>query len=131
MAVVTDARSRLTPAIAATTERTMPADIPPEIWNEIRAKLESWSDDDLIKAIASDKFSEVYRRVFEHAQRAGDAEKARLRKLSRQQLLQRCLALVQKNHTFCAFVDQGGYSCVYFAEDTRNENTPRSERNET
>ena len=108
----------------------MPADIPPEIWNEIREKLESWPEEDLVKAIASDKFSEVYRRLFEHAQRAGEAEKARMRKLSRQQLLQRCLALVQKNHTFCAFVDQGGYSCVYFAEDTRKETNTRSERNE-
>ena len=109
----------------------MPADIPPDIWNEIRTKLESWPDEDLVKAIASDKFSEVYRRLFEHAQRAGEAEKARLQRLSREQLVQRCLALVQKNHTFCAFVYQGGYSCVYFDEDTRNENKPRSERNET
>tara|TARA_R110002072_G_scaffold302996_1_gene490904 strand:- start:25916 stop:26245 length:330 start_codon:yes stop_codon:yes gene_type:complete len=99
----------------------MPADIPPDIWNEIRKKLESWPDKDLVKAIASDKFSDVYRRLFEHAQRAGEAEKARLRKLTRQQLVERCLALVEKNHTFCAFVDQGGYSCVYFAEDTRNK----------
>lgn len=99
----------------------MSVEIPPEIWNEIRTKLESWPDEDLVKAIASDKFSEVYRRLFEHAQRASEAEKARLRKISRQQLLQRCLALVHKNHTFCAFVDQGGYSCVYFAEDTRNK----------
>lgn len=102
-----------------TMEHAMSADIPPEIWNEIREKLAMWPDEDLIKAIASDKFSDVYRRLFEHAQRAGEAEKARLRKLSRQQLLQRCLALVQKNHTFCAFVDRGGYSCVYFSEDTR------------
>ena len=99
----------------------MPADIPPEIWTEIREKLETWPDEDLVKAIASDKFSDVYRRLFEHAQRAGEAEKARLRKLPRQQLVERCLALVEKNHTFCAFVDQGGYSCVYFAEDTRNK----------
>lgn len=101
----------------------MSAGIPQDIWNEIRTKLESWSDDDLIKAIASDKFSEVYRRMFEHAQRAGEAEKARLRKLSRQRLVERAMALVEKNHTFCAFVDQGGYSCVYFAEDTRNSDT--------
>lgn len=98
----------------------MSVEIPPEIWNEIRTKLESWPDEDLIKAIASDKFSDVYRRLFEHAQRAGEAEKARLRKLTRQQLVERCLAHVEKNHTFCAFVDQGGYSCVYFAEHTRN-----------
>ena len=58
--------------------------------------------------------------LFEHAQRAGEAEKARLRTLSREQLVQRAMALVEKNHTFCAFVDQGGYSCVYFAEHTRN-----------
>ena len=104
----------------------MPAEIPQEIWSEIRAKLESWPEEDLIKAIASDKFSEVYRRLFEHAQRAGEAEKTRLRKLPRQQLVERCLALVQKNHTFCAFVDQGGYSCVHFAEHTRNtpDNNP-------
>jgi hypothetical protein len=99
----------------------MSAEIPPDIWNEIRTKLATWPDEDLIKAIASDKFSEVYRRMFEHAQRAGEAEKARLRKMSRQRLVQRAMALVEKNHSFCAFVDQGGYSCVYFAEDTRNE----------
>ncbi|MCB9924903.1 MAG: hypothetical protein H6822_22175 [Planctomycetaceae bacterium] len=101
----------------------MSSEIPKYIWDDVRAKLAEWSDDDLAKAIASDLFTEIYAKAFEEANRAYEEEKEHLSQLPHDELVDRAFKLIQTNHTFCAFVDRGGYSCVYFAEDTRNETT--------
>lgn len=97
------------------------AEITEEQWAEIRANLESWSEEQLVKALTSHKFSEVYRRMFEHAQRAQAAEAKRLNGLSKHELVERAMSLVRQNNIFTAFVDCGGYSTVEFG-NTRNRN---------
>lgn len=97
------------------------AEITDEIWNEIRTTLESWTEQQLIKSLTNHKFSEVYRRLFDEAKRAEEAEAIRLDGLPKPELVNQAMELVRKNHVFCAFVDCGGYSTVEFGH-TRKAN---------
>lgn len=105
------------------------ARITDEQWTEIRATLESWSEEQLIKALTNHKFAEAYRRAFEQAQQAEQAEAKRLQGLTKQSLIQQALNLVRENNIFTAWVDCGGYSQVEFG-NTRNSDTSPSGDND-
>lgn len=106
------------------------AEITDEQWDEILKNLESWSEGQLVKALTSHKFSEVYRRMFEHAQRAQVAEAERLKRLSKPELVDRAMRLVRQNNIFSAFVDCGGYSTVEFGNTRKQDNSNTGDHDE-
>lgn len=95
----------------------MSSEIPQHIWNEVRAKLAEWSDDDLAKAIASDLFTEIYAKAFDDANRAFEEEKEHLSHLSHDELVDRAFTLMQANRLFAFFVDRGQYYAVYVEDE--------------
>lgn len=77
-----------------------------EGWAEIREKLEDCSREDLIAAIADDKFEAVYEKAgMDHAKRAADAERKRIDDLPHDVLADRAYELIEQNNT----CDNGGY----------------------
>ena len=87
-----------------------------EGWQEIRDKLDEWSPEALIDAIADDKFELVFAKAgMEHAERAANAERERLAGLAHDILADRAFELVQSNRTcdnggFTYWIRQGGLS---------------------
>ena len=78
-----------------------------EGWTEIREQLEQSSRDDLIAAIADDKFEAVYASAdSHHAERAAKAERARLQCLPHDVLVERAFELIEENNT----CDNGGWA---------------------
>lgn len=94
-----------------------PYTIPDELWDAIRSKLDEWSEDELAKAIASDRFSAVYQEAFDAANAAFEAEKLRLAELSHEELVDLAFGLVRQHRTVALHVDRGGYNCVYLDDD--------------
>ena len=78
-----------------------------EGWQEIREKLDDWSRESLIDAIADDKFELVYEKADQHhAERAANAERKRLAGLPHDILADRAFELVEQNNT----CDNGGWN---------------------
>lgn len=95
----------------------MPAEIPQEIWNAVRSKLDSMDDDFLAKAIASDQFTEIYAKAFDEANQAFEEQQRSLAQLPHDELVERAFKLIQENGV--AFpIDRGHYHAVYL--HTRN-----------
>jgi len=95
----------------------MSSEIPQHIWNDVRAKLADWSDDNLATAIASDLFTEIYAKAFDAANRAFEEEKGHLSHLSHDELVDRAFRLMQANRLFAFFVDRGQYHAVYVDDE--------------
>jgi len=95
----------------------MSSEIPQHIWDDVRAKLAEWSDDDLAKAIASDLFTEIYAKAFDEANRAFEEEKEHLSQLPHDELVDRAFKLIQANRLFAFFVDRGHYHAVYVEDE--------------
>ena len=89
-----------------------------EGWTEIREQLEQSSRDELIAAIADDKFEAVYGSAdLHHAERAADAERKRLQDLPNDVLVDRAFELIEENNTcdnggFAYWIDRAGYHKV-------------------
>lgn len=90
-----------------------------EGWQEIREKLDDWSSENLIDAIADDKFELVYDKAgMEHAERAANAERERLKNLPHDLLADRAFELVEQHNTcdnggFAYWIDREGYHKVH------------------
>ena len=79
-----------------------------EGWVEIREQLEQSTREELIAAIADDKFEAVYASAdSHHAERAAKAERERLQDLPHDVLVDRAFELVEQNNT----CDNGGFAC--------------------
>jgi len=93
--------------------------ISPDGWTEIREKLDSWSREDLIAAIADDKFELVYGKSdLHHAERAASAERIRLEDLPQDLLADRAFELIEQNNTsdnggWAYWIDREGYHKVH------------------
>ena len=93
-----------------------------EGWQEIRQKLDEWSSDALIDAIADDKFEMVFAKAgMEHAERAANAERERLTALPHDILADRAFELIEANNTcnnggFAYWIDREGYHKVHLAD---------------
>lgn len=93
-----------------------------EGWQEIRDKLDGWSREHLIDALADDKFEAVYEKAgLEHANRAADAERQRLADLPHDILADRAFELIEANNTcdnggWAYWIDREGYHKVHLAE---------------
>lgn len=93
-----------------------------EGWQEIREKLDDWSREALIDAIADDKFEMVYEKAgLEHAERAANAERERLQSLPHDLLADRAFELVEQNNTcdnggFAYWIDREGYHKIHLAD---------------
>ena len=78
-----------------------------EGWQEIREKLEDWSNEALIDAIADDKFEAVYEKAdLEHATLAATAERNRIADIPHDLLVDRAFELIEQNNTS----DNGGWN---------------------
>lgn len=78
-----------------------------EGWQEIRDKLDDWTREALIDAIADDKFEIVFDKSgMENAERAASAERERLADLPHDILADRAFELVEQNDT----CDNGGWA---------------------
>ena len=93
-----------------------------EGWQQIREKLDDWSSEALIDAICDDKFEMVYEKADqEHAERAANAERERLKNLPHDLLADRAFELVEQNNTcdnggFAYWIDREGYHKVRLDE---------------
>ena len=93
-----------------------------EGWQEIREALEQWDKEDLIEAICDDRFEMVFEKAGqEHAQRAFDAEKERLKALPHDILVDREFELVETNNTsekggYVNWIDREGIHDVWLTE---------------
>lgn len=89
-----------------------------EGWQDIRDKLDDWSREALIDAIADDMFERVYDKAgMEHANRAADAERKRLSDLPQDILADRAFELIESNNTcdnggWAYWIDREGYHKV-------------------
>jgi hypothetical protein len=90
-----------------------------EGWQEIRDKLDDWSREQLIDAIADDKFEMVHDKAdHEHAERAANAERERLADLPHDILADRAFELIEQNGTcdnggFAYWIDREGFHKVH------------------
>ena len=90
-----------------------------EGWQDIRNKLDDWSHEALIDAIADDTFEAVYDKAgLEHANRAADAERKRLADLPQDVLADRAFEMIEANGTcdnggFAYWIDREGYHKVH------------------
>ena len=76
-----------------------------EGWSEIRKKLDDWKRQDLVAAITDDKFEAVYEKAgMEHAKRAAEAERKRIKDLPHDVLADRAFELIEQNNTKYAWV---------------------------
>ena len=89
-----------------------------EGWAEIREQLEQSTRDELIAAIADDKFEAVYASADSHqAERAAKAERERLSDLPHDVLVDLAFKLIEQNNTcdnggFAYWIDRAGYHKV-------------------
>lgn len=92
-------------------------------WSEIRDQLEVWDREQLIAAIADDKFESVYDKAGEHhAKRAADAERERLSNVPHDVLVDRAYELIEQNDTcdnggWAYWIDREGYHKVHLPDD--------------
>ena len=98
----------------------------PNGWSKLRQRLDEWSDDDLVKALADDRY--------EGAASDGDEKQAndalnvaieQLAKLDHEQLVDEAIRLIEKHQTCEAgghgiWVDREGYHVVWLEDDTRD-----------
>lgn len=93
-----------------------------EGWQDIRSKLDGWSRNQLIDAIADDKFQLVYAKAgLEHAELAANAERKRLANLPIDVLADCAFELIETNNTcdnggWYYWVDREGYHKVSLEE---------------
>ena len=89
-----------------------------EGWAEIREQLEHSSRDELIAAIADEKFEAVYASAdSHHAERAANTERERLADLPHDVLVDRAFDLIEQTNTsdnggFAYWIDRCGYHKV-------------------
>jgi hypothetical protein len=116
------ATERNTTFVIGDTSMAWEISISSEGWAEIRDKLEGWSRNQLIDAIADDKFELVYANAaLEHAELAANAERKRLANLPIDVLADRAFELIETNNTcdnggWNYWVDREGYHKVSLEE---------------
>jgi len=103
----------------------------PDVWPIVRANLECWATNDLIRAISDDIFEHVYARANAyHARRAKAAEIGRLRDVAYRLgaidwLVDRTMDLIEQtglcdNGGWAVWIDREGYHTVSTTNESDN-----------